>query len=83
MERTGHYLIQNYIAWALVMIGYGTLSLLTATSTIAMTQGLQVLGAAGLGILQDAPIFGVLAPLAVDDNALALALLAYLRSFGQ
>lgn len=83
VERTGHYLIQNYIAWALVMIGYGTLSLLTATSTIAMTQGLQVLGAAGLGILQDAPIFGVLAPLAVDDNALALALLAYIRSFGQ
>jgi len=83
VERTGHYLIQNYIAWALVMIGYGTLRLLTAESTIAMTQGLQVLGAAGLGILQVAPVFGVLAPLAVDDNALALALLAYIRSFGQ
>lgn len=83
VERTGHYLFQNYIAWALVMIGYGTLSLLTSTSSLAMTQGLQILGAAGLGVLQVAPVFGVLAPLAVDDNALALALLAYIRSFGQ
>lgn len=83
MERTGHYLIQNYMGWALVMIGYGTMSLLKATSTLAMTQGVQIVGAAGLGVLQVAPMFGILAPLAVDDNALALALLAYVRSFGQ
>lgn len=83
MQRTGRYLVQHYIGWALVMIGCGTLSLLTATSTLVMTQGLQVLGAAGLGVLQVAPKFGVVAPLAVDDNALAFALLAYIRSLGQ
>ena len=83
MERTGHYLIQNYVAWALVMIGYGTLSLLTATSSIAMGEGLQIVGAMGFGILYVAPNFSILAPLRVEDNAHALALMSYLRTFGQ
>jgi hypothetical protein len=83
VERTGHYLIQNYIGWALIMIGYGALSLLTATSSLAMAQGLQVIGAAGLGVLHVASLFGVLAPLTVEDNASALALLTYVRSVGQ
>lgn len=83
VERTGHYLIQNYIGWALVMIGYGTLSLLTANSSIAMGSGLQIIGAMGLGVLYVGPNFALLAPLAVEDNAHALALMSYLRTFGQ
>ena len=83
VERTGHYLIQNYIGWALVMIGYGTLSLLTATSSIAMGEGLQIIGAMGFGVLYVAPNFSILAPLRVEDNAHALALMSYLRTFGQ
>jgi hypothetical protein len=83
IERTGHYLIQNYIGWALVMIGYGALSLLTATSSIAMGEGLQIIGAMGSGILYVAAKFSTLAPLGVEDNAHALALMAYLRTFGQ
>lgn len=65
------------------MIGYGTLSILTSTSTIAMAEGLQVVGSIGLGLLYVAPNFAVLAPLAVEDNAHALALMSYLRTFGQ
>lgn len=65
------------------MVGYGALSLVNATSSLAMVEGLQVIGAAGLGVLQVASLFGVLAPLPVSDNALALALLTYVRSIGQ
>ncbi|KAF8314723.1 MFS general substrate transporter [Clavulina sp. PMI_390] len=83
VERTGHYLIQNYLGFMVMMVGYGTLSLLTAESTTAMASGLQIVGAVGLGILYVAPNFAVLAPLAVEDNAHALALMSYIRSFGQ
>ncbi|KAF8321090.1 MFS general substrate transporter [Clavulina sp. PMI_390] len=83
VERTGHYLIQNYIGTALMMLGYGTMSILTANSTIAMGEGLQIIGAIGLGILYVGPNFAILAPLAVEDNAHALALMSYIRTFGQ
>jgi hypothetical protein len=83
IERTGHYVIQNYIGWVLIIVGYGTMSLLTASSSIAMTQGLQVIGAMGLGIGYTGPQFAILAPLKVEDNAHALALMSYLRTFGQ
>ena len=46
-------------------------------------QGLQVVGAVGLGILYSGPMFAILAPLKVEDNAQALALMSYLRTFGQ
>lgn len=59
------------------------MSLLKYDSSIAMAEGLQVVGAAGLGLLYVAPNFAVLAPLAVEDNAHALALMSYLRTFGQ
>lgn len=67
----------------MVMIGYGTMSLLTSTASMAMTQGLQLVGSIGLGVLQVGPMFAVLAPLSVSDNANALALCAYVRTLGQ
>ena len=49
IERSGTYLLQNYVGWAFILIGFGTLSLLTSTSSIAMGEGLQIAGAIGLG----------------------------------
>ncbi|KAF8314215.1 MFS general substrate transporter [Clavulina sp. PMI_390] len=83
IERTGHYRTQHYIGAALMMVGYGTMSILTAKSTIAMAEGLQIVGAIGFGMLYVGPNFAILAPLAVEDNAHALALMAYIRTFGQ
>lgn len=83
IERTGKYVYQNYIGWVLVIIGYAIMSLLKANSSTAMSQGLQMVGAIGLGILYSGPMFAILAPLKVEDNANALALLSYLRTFGQ
>lgn len=83
MERTGNYIYINYLGWALVALGYGVMSLLKESSSVVMTQGLQVIGAIGIGALYVGPQFAVLAPLEVEDNAHAWALLSYLRTFGQ
>lgn len=65
------------------MIGFGTLSLLTANSSVAMGEGQQIVGAVGLSILYTTPNFAILAPLKVEDNAQALALMSYVRTFGR
>ena len=59
------------------------MTLLKANSSTAMTQGIQIVGAMGHGIFYNAPQYAILAPLRVEDNAQALALMAYFRIFGQ
>lgn len=83
IQLTGVYRPQNYIGWAFCVAGFGLLSLLLSTSTLAQEECLQFLTAIGLGVLYVAPQFPVLAPLEVRDNASALALLAWCRQFGQ
>lgn len=83
VQRAGTYRIQNYLSWVLVMVGYGVMSILSATSTTAMIAGLQIVGAIGMGGLYVVPQFAILAPLNPRDNAHALAMKSYLRTFGQ
>lgn len=72
---------QNYTGWSLIAIGSGTITLLKANSSTAMTQRIQIVGA--IGIFYNAPQYETLAPLKVENNAQALALKAYFRIFGQ
>ncbi|KAF8319948.1 iron permease [Clavulina sp. PMI_390] len=83
VQRTGHYLLQNYIGWAFILIGYGCLSTLRTTTDIATSQGIQIVAAIGLGMLQVGPMVAILAPLEVEDNAHALSMMVYIRTFGQ
>lgn len=83
VEVTGKYLPQTYIGWPLTMIGFGLMSLLTANSSTARGEGLQIILAVGLGFLYVTPQYAVLSPLAVSDNASALALMSWFRTFGQ
>ena len=83
VERTGRYVPQNYLGWLLIPLGFGLLSLLRSTSSVAMGEGMQVIASIGLGILYVGPQMALLAPLKVEDNAQALALMSYLRTFGQ
>lgn len=83
VEITGKYLPQNYAGWMLCIIGFGLLSLLRSTSTLAQEECLQLLLAVGLGFLYVSPQFTVLAPMSVKDNATALALMSWSRQFGQ
>lgn len=59
------------------------MSTLRSTSSLAASEGLQVVGAIGMGMLFVAPQFAILAPQQVKDNAHAVALKSYLRTFGQ
>lgn len=83
VEITGRYLAQNYIGWVLIIVGSGTLSTLRYGSSRALAIGLQVVGAAGYGIMYPALTFAVLAPVRVEDNAQAIALMTFLKTLGQ
>lgn len=83
VEVTGKYLPQAYIGWPMCMIGFGIISLLDAQSSTVRGECLQIVLAIGLGFLYVAPQFCVLAPLEVSDNASALALMSWFRTFGQ
>ena len=83
VEVTGKHLPQAYIGWALSMIGFGIMSLLDSHSSTARAEGFQVLLAVGLGIIYITPQYSVQSPLAVTDNASAIALMAWFRTFGQ
>lgn len=77
------YRPQNYIGWALTVIGTGLLSLLDADSSTAMLFGFQVLVGAGLGIVWISTQFPILAPLPYSNNAHALAFFTFTRCFAQ
>lgn len=55
IQLMGTYRLQNYLAWLFTMLGYGTLSILRSSSTIAMGEGLQIVGSIGMGMLYVAP----------------------------
>ncbi len=79
---TKKYRVQLWLGWVLAMIGMGVQSTLHADSSLASQVGLPILTAIGLGIIYAATYFPVLAPLPLAENAHALALFAFSRSFG-
>lgn len=80
---TGKYKPQNIMAWVILAVGVGILTLIRASSSLAMALGIQVPLAVGLGMLYAAPNFAILAPLPPALNAPAMAFGAFTRSFGQ
>ena len=77
------YRPQNYIGWALGLVGMGLLSTIKADSSHARNIGYQIVEGAGLGILFTATTFPILAPLKVSEAANALAFFTFIRSFAQ
>ncbi len=77
------YRPQNYIGWALIIVGFGVLSLLDENSTRAQYIGYQVPLGMGLGIIWLSTQFAILAPLPVSNNAHAIAFYTFTRSFAQ
>lgn len=83
VRRSGRYLPQNFVGWALIVLGFGLLSTLTVTSTRGAQIGFQVICGIGLGMIWPAPSYPVLAPLPASETAHALALFAFVRNFAQ
>ena len=77
------YRPQNYIGWALTVVGFGILTLLDADSGRAKYIGCQVVLGIGLGIIWIATQFPILAPLPFSNNAHALAFFTFVRSMSQ
>ncbi|KAB5595945.1 Glycerol-3-phosphate dehydrogenase [Ceratobasidium theobromae] len=75
------YRPQNYVAWVIITVGLGLLSMIKADSSKASWVGYQVIIGIGGGILYASTNFPILAPLPVSLNASALALLAFIRTF--
>jgi hypothetical protein len=78
---TKQYRIQLWFSWAATMIAMGVLSAVHANTPEAHPMAFPVLLGVGAGIVYCVCYFPVLAPLPVSENAHALALLAFLRSF--
>ncbi|KAJ7191888.1 iron permease [Mycena pura] len=75
------YRPQIWAAWSLVIVGIGLFSTLRAGSSRATAIGFQIIPGLGVGMLTAALFFPILAPLPVEYNAQAVALLIFIRNF--
>ncbi|KAG8908872.1 hypothetical protein FRC01_007214 [Tulasnella sp. 417] len=80
---TRRYKAQTIVAWVLVIVGFGLLTLLDRQSPKAEWVGFQIIEGIGLGILYPITSFPVLAPIPVTQSSYALALWTFVRSYGQ
>ncbi|KAG8990543.1 hypothetical protein FRB90_001730 [Tulasnella sp. 427] len=83
VRLTGWYKPQSTLAWALVIVGVGLLTLLDRESSKAKWVGFQIIEGIGLGIIYPITSFPVLAPIPVTQSGYALALWTFVRSYGQ
>ena len=83
VRNFGRYRPQNCIGWAIIMVGFGVLSLLDEHSSRAHYIGTQVPLGVGLGIVWISTQFPILAPLSVSNHAHALTFFTFVRCFAQ
>ena len=81
IAATKSYRGQLIVGWAFSIVSMGAMSTLRADSPTSHGVGFLVLFGVSMGILYSGTYFPVLAPLPVSENAHALALFAFFRSF--
>jgi MFS family permease len=77
------YRPQLWIGWILCTVGVGAFSTSGANTVLATPIGISAINAPGTGLIYAVTYFPVLSPLPVTENAYALALFAFLRTFAQ
>ncbi|KAF5341380.1 hypothetical protein D9758_012263 [Tetrapyrgos nigripes] len=82
VAKTGRFRAVNIVGWVALLLGLGLLTSLRLTTSIGVIAVYQLIVGIGLGLLF-ATTFVVLAPLPITENASALALLSFVRSFAQ
>lgn len=75
------YRIQLWTAWVCFVIALGLMVTIHAETPLSRTLGFTAFLGFACGILYSSTYYPVLAPLSVSDNAHALALFAFFRSF--
>lgn len=78
---TKTYRMQLFVGWVFYLVSMGAFTTLHADTPTSHSVGLMVLVGVAAGILYSATYFPVLAPLPASQNAQALALFAFFRSF--
>ncbi|KAI1401836.1 putative multidrug resistance protein fnx1 [Hypoxylon fuscum] len=82
LSKFGRYRPWHFIGVALFAISFGLFSLLDENSTRAYWAGIQCIGAAGAGVLTTTTLPAAQSPLTEEDQAVATATWAFIRSFG-
>ncbi|GJJ12614.1 hypothetical protein Clacol_006857 [Clathrus columnatus] len=80
---THKYRLMNIIAWCLIIIGFGLQTTLKVDTATRNWVGFQIISGAGFGLLFTCTVFAILAPLQVEDNAVALSFFIFTRNFFQ
>lgn len=83
VELANRYRPQNYLGWSLLVVAYGTFTLLDANSSKAVFVGIQIIMGIGHGLIWVAPQFAVLSPLPESNNAYANSFWLFTRYFAQ
>jgi hypothetical protein len=82
LSKFGRYRPLQHVGFAMMVIGFGLLSLLKANSTTAQWVGYQLVSAAGTGLVLPVLLPAVQASLTEADTALSTSTWAFIRSFG-
>ncbi|OTA81103.1 hypothetical protein M434DRAFT_380530 [Hypoxylon sp. CO27-5] len=82
LSKFGRYRPWHFIGVALFAISFGLFSLLDDNSSRAYWAGIQCIGAAGAGVLTTTTLPAAQSPLEEQDQAVATATWAFIRSFG-
>lgn len=82
VEVTRRYAWQFWAAWITIAVAMGLFSLMDRDTSVAETAGFQILGGVGFGALFTVPPLSVQADVAVEDQGLAVGILAGFRLFG-
>lgn len=82
LTKVGRYRPLHLAGFILFAITFGLFTRLDASSTTGYWAGVQILGAAGIGLVMTATLPTILAPLPESDVAVATATWAFMRGFG-
>jgi len=82
IAKLGHYRLINLVGWSVLLIGLGLFVTLNRTTSVGVIAVFQIIQGLGMGFLY-ATTFVVLAPLPISENAAALSLLSFVRTFSQ
>ncbi|KIY71566.1 iron permease [Cylindrobasidium torrendii FP15055 ss-10] len=83
VARVGRYYISNLVGWCCMLIGLGLLVSIKKETHYYLIAIYEVIFGCGVGLLYAVIIFAVLAPLTVAQQAPAMALLTFFRTFSQ
>jgi hypothetical protein len=80
--KTGRYKPYHIIGFSIMLVGLGTFTILDAATTLTVLSVLEVVLAAGSGLVLSTVLPGVQADLPESDVAVATGAWAFMRSFG-